>query len=430
VAGWLILGYVLLTLAAGGAIAYVIGAGSVLTFLALGQGDYLAILPQRMFSQLDVFAFLAMPLFILTGELMNRGGIAQALIDFSMSIVGRLKGGLGHVNILTSVFFAGISGSAAADAAALSNTLVPQMQRQGYTLNYAAAVTAASSIIGPIIPPSIILIFYGALMNTPIAALFAAGVLPGLMLAGVLLVVNGIAAHLYDHPGGKGAELPPLGPSFRKALPALLLPVIILSGVLFGFTTPAESAGIAVFAALIIGFAYRELDASKLRLACERTLMLLGAIFIILCAISAFSYITALAQWPQKISAFVVDLGLSKTQYLLVLNVVFLVAGMVMDVKAAVALLAPIFVPVAIGMGVDPVHLGIVICFNITVGLLSPPLGGVILIISTVTGANYWQLIKATFPFFVVEIVLLAALVAFPAISLALPTWLGLMPGQ
>ncbi|MEN8658754.1 MAG: TRAP transporter large permease subunit, partial [Marivita sp.] len=213
-----------------------------------------------------------------------------------------------------------------------------------------------------------------------------------------------------------------------KALPALLLPVIILAGVLFGYATPAESAAVAVFAALVIGFAYRELDLAKLRLAAERTLMLLGAIFIILCAISAFSYITALAQWPQRISAFVVGQGFDKVEYLLVINLVFLLAGMVMDVKAAVALLAPIFVPVAVTLGVDPVHLGIVICFNITVGLLSPPLGGVILIISTVTGANYWQLIKATLPFFLVEVALLAVLVAVPAISLTLPQWLGLLP--
>ena len=423
----LIVTYLLLSLAAGGAIAYVIGASSVLSFFALGQGDYLAILPQRMFSQLDVFAFLAMPLFILTGELMNRGGIAQALIDFSMAIVGRFKGGLGHVNILTSVFFAGISGSAAADAAALSNTLVPQMRRQGYSLNYAAAVTAASSIIGPIIPPSVILIFYGALMNVPIAALFAAGVVPGLLLAGVLLGVNAIYARVQDHPGGRHAELPALGPSLRKALPALLLPVIILCGVLFGLTTPAESAAIAVLAALLIGWAYGELDRRQLGLACERTLVLLGAIFIILCAISAFSYLTALAQWPQKITAFVLDMGLAPLQYLLVVNVVFLLAGMVMDVKAAVALLAPIFVPPALAMGVDPVHMGIVICFNISLGLLSPPLGGVILIISMVTGANYWQLIKATLPFFVIEVLLLAVLVMVPDVVLSLPVGLGLM---
>lgn len=426
--GWFILGYVLLTLAAGGAIAYVIGAGSVLSFVALGDAEYLAILPQRMFSQLDVFAFLAMPLFILTGELMNRGGIAKVLINLCMSIIGRLKGGLGHVNILTSVFFAGISGSAAADAAALSNTLVPQMQRTGYNLEYAAAVTAASSIIGPIIPPSVILIFYGALMNTPIAALFAAGILPGLLLAGVLLITNSIFAHVQDHPGGQNAELPPFWPSLFKALPALLLPIIILGGIIFGLATPVESAGVAVFFALIIGFAYRELDREKLVIAIERTLVLLGAIFIVLCAISAFSYLTALEQWPQKLSRTVAELDLSKTQYLLVLNFMFLLAGMIMDLKAALALLAPTFVPVAIGMGVDPVHLGIVICFNITIGLLSPPLGGVVLIISTVTGASYWRLIRATFPFLLIQICVLGILVAMPQISMALPRWLGLMP--
>lgn len=427
-AGWLILVYVAGTLASGAAIAYAIGAGSVLTFIAMDRASFLAILPQRMFSQLDVFAFLAMPMFILTGELMNRGGIAKALIDFSMCIVGRLRGGLGHVNILTSVFFAGISGSAAADAAALSSTLVPQMRRTGYSLDYAAAVTAASSIIGPIIPPSVILIFYGALMNTPIAALFAAGIVPGLLLAAVLLVANGVFARLHGHPGGRDAEVPAFGPAARRALPALLLPVIILSGVLFGLATPAESAAVAVAAAIVIGYGYGEMNLRRLRECAERTLVLLGAIFIILCAIAAFSYITALAQWPQKISATVLELGLSRGQYLFMLNVVFLLAGMVMDVKAAVALLAPIFVPVAISLGVDPVHLGIVVCFNITIGLLSPPLGGVILIISTVTGANYWRLIRATLPFFLIEVCVLALLTAVPQLSLALPTWLGLMP--
>jgi len=424
---FLITGYTILVILVGTALAYVIGSASVLSFIAVGRDSFLAILPQRMFSQLDVFAFLAMPLFILTGELMNRGGVAKALIDFSMALVGRLKGGLAHVNILASVFFAGVSGSATADAAALSNTLVPAMKDRGYSLNYAAAVTAASSIIGPIIPPSVILIFYGALMNTSVAALFAAGVVPGLMLAGTLLVLNAFFAHRYDHPGGAGLELPPLVGSFAKALPALSLPLIILGGVLFGFATPAESAGVAVVAAALIGFLYRELDWRALLKAGERTVILLGAIFIILCAISAFSYLAALLQWPQQIAKAVNDLGLSQTGYLLIINLVFLGAGMVMDVKAAGALFAPIFVPVALTLGVDPVHLGVVICFNITLGLLSPPLGGVVIIIATVTGANYWQLIRAVLPFFIAEICVLAVIVALPEISLALPRALGLM---
>ena len=425
--GTLVLIYAITSLMAGSAIAYFIGSTAVLSFIAGGNSLYLAILPQRLFSQLDVFAFLAMPLFILTGELMNRGGIAAALIDLSMSIVGRLKGGLGHVNVLTSVFFAGVSGSAVSDAAALSTTLVPEMERRGYTREYAAAITGASSIIGPIIPPSVILIFYGALMDTPVAALFAAGVVPGLLLATVLMALNTFFAYRYNHPGGNGIDLPKFLPSLLKALPALGLPVIILGGVLFGIMTPAEAAGVAVCAALIVGIAYGNLGMTEILMCLNRTAVLLGAIFIILVAISSFSHLAALEQWPQKIADLVVSLGLSKLQYLLVINVIFLFAGMVMDVKAAVALLAPIFVPVALQMGVDPVHLGIVICFNITTGLLSPPLGAVLIIIASVLEMDYWTLIRATLPFFLIEVLLLVILVLVPGLTTALPTALGLM---
>ncbi|PKR53014.1 TRAP transporter large permease [Thalassospira marina] len=415
-------------LLSGAAIAYVIGAASILTFILGDQANFMAALPQRLFSQLDVFAFLAMPLFIFAGDLMNRGGIASALIDFSMSLLGRLRGGLGHVNILTSVFFAGVSGSAVSDAAALGNSLVPEMQRRGYSLDYAVAITGASSIIGPIIPPSSILIFYGALMNTSVAALFAAGVVPGLLLAAMLMVMNAFYAWRDDHPGGVGsqADIPPIGKSFMRALPAMTLPVIILGGTLFGVMTPAEAAAVAVAAALVIGLAYRELDREAIRQSAIRTAVMLGALFIILCAISTFSYIAALDRLPQAIAAQITALGLGPLQYLMLVNVVFLIAGMAMDVKAAVALFAPIFVPVALAMGIDPVHLGIVICFNISTGLLSPPIGGVLLILATTCNINYWRLIRATLPFFFAEVALLIVLTFFPAISLALPHALGL----
>lgn len=422
----LILGLVSVGVLSGAAIAYVIGAASIFTFLLTDNARFMAVLPQRLFSQLDVFAFLAMPLFIFAGDLMNRGGLASALIDFCMSFLGRLKGGLGYVNIMTSVFFAGVSGSAVSDAAALGNALVPQMRRRGYSLDYAAAITGASSIIGPIIPPSSILIFYGALMETSVTALFAAGIVPGLMLAAVLMVMNAFYAWRYDHPGGLDAETPPILPSFVRALPAMALPIIILGGTLFGFMTPAEAAAVAVVAALLIGFAYRQLNGRAVWESAKRTAVLLGALFIILCAISTFSYIAALEQWPQAIAAQIERWGLSPLQYLMLINVVFLIAGMAMDVKAAVALFAPIFVPVALAMGVDPVHLGIVICFNITTGLLSPPLGGVLLILATTVDIDYWRLIRVTFPFFLAEVALLAVLTFFPAITLALPRALGL----
>ena len=223
------------------AIAYVIGGAAVLAFIATDNGRYLAILPQQIFSKIDVFALMAMPLFILAGELMNRGGITGALINLSMALVGRIRGGLGHVNILTSVFFAGISGSAVADAAALSNTLVPEMTRRGYTLTYASAITAASSIIGPIVPPSIILIFYGALMGTSVTALFLAGIVPGLILAAALLVLNAFYAMREQHPRVEKADMPPLLPTLLHSLPALSLPMIILGGIVFGLMTPTST---------------------------------------------------------------------------------------------------------------------------------------------------------------------------------------------
>lgn len=419
--------FLIATLMSGSAIAYFVGGATIIGFFSLDQTRYLAALPQRAMSQLDMFAFLAMPLFILTGELMNRGGVTEALIRFSLSMLGRFKGGMGHVNIMTSVFFAGISGSATADAAALGNTLVPAMERQGYSRDYAAAVTAASSIIGPIIPPSIILIFYGALMNTSVVALFAAGVVPGLLLAAVLMVVNAIMAHRYDHPGGKGSDIPPFWGSLVTALPALALPVIILSGILFGFMTPAEAAAVASIAALGVGLFYGRLTRRDVIESLNRTVMLSGAVFIILVAVATFGYLTSVEQLPRKLGALIGDLGLGPMGYMVVLNLIFLAAGMIMDVKAAVALLGPLLIPPAIVLGVDPVHMGILIGFNLTVGLLTPPLGGVLLILSTVVGIGYWRLVRAVLPFLIVELILLGVLIYVPAISLTLPRYLGLM---
>ncbi|MEX1035297.1 MAG: TRAP transporter large permease [Sneathiella sp.] len=417
--------FLIFALFCGTAIAYLVGGSAVLGFIVTDNSTFLAALPQRVFSQLDVFAFLAMPLFILVGELMNRGGIADALIRFSLTILGRLKGGLGHVNILTSVFFAGISGSATADAAALGNTLVPIMEKQGYARNYAVAVTAASSIIGPIIPPSIVLIFYGALMNTSVIALFAAGIVPGLLLAAMLMGLNTFFAYRDNHPGGRDAEIPEFIPAFTRALPALSLPVIILSGILFGIMTPAEAAAVAAVVAALVGFLYRELKFSDIVAAAHRTVILTGAIFVILVAIATFGYLSSLEQIPQKLVSSITELGLGATGYLLVVNLVLLVAGMLMDVKAAVALLAPLLVPPALLLGVDPTHMGILVGFNLTVGLLTPPFGGVLLILSTVTNVNYWTIVRAVVPFLIAELIFLGFLIFVPDISLALPRALG-----
>ncbi len=419
----------ILLLGSGLAIAYVIGGSTVLAFWATGNERYLAILPQQIFSKIDVFALMAMPLFILAGEFMNRGGVTTALINLSMALVGRFRGGLGHVNVLTSVFFAGISGSAVADAAALSNTLVPAMRARGYSLNYASAITAASSIIGPIVPPSIILIFYGALMGTSVTSLFLAGIIPGLILAAALIALNALFAWKEDHPKVSKEEAPDFLPTLLNSLPALLLPFIIVGGIVFGWTTPTEAAAIAVFAALGAGWFYEGLSWPNILEGLRRTAMLSGSIFIIICAVSALGYLGALERIPEAISSLVATLGLGPVGYMIVLNVVFLVAGMVLDIPVALALLVPLLAPVALANGADPVHLGIVLCFNLCIGLVSPPLGGCLLVVSTVTGVNYWRLARTIIPFVLVQIGVLILLVQFPELSLFLPRAFGFIGG-
>jgi tripartite ATP-independent transporter DctM subunit len=414
-------------LAGGTAVAYALGAASVLTFMASGNTQYLAIVPQRIFSQIDVFALMAMPLFILAGEIMNRAGITKALVDFAMSMLGRFKGGLGHVNVLASVFFAGISGSAVADAAALGNTLVPAMVARGYKPLYAAALTAAASVIGPIIPPSIVMIFYGAIMQTSVAALFVAGVIPGLMLAVVLFIANAWFARRDDHPGGAEADMPPFWPALWRALPALSLPVIILGGIVFGIVTPTEAAALTVVAALAVGYWYGGLSRSDLTQSLVQTAALTGAIFMILGAVACFSWLAGYEELPQHLAGFVTQLGLGKTEYLLMINLIFVVAGMVLDPPVALALLVPLLAPPAIALGTDPVHLGIVLCLNLTIGLITPPVGGCLLAVSTVCKVDYWSLARAILPFAVLEILLLVVIVLVPECSLFLPRMFGLL---
>ena len=423
---WLVPILLAILLASGLGLAYVVGATAVVSFLITENARYLAILPQKVFSQISVFALLSMPLFILAGELMNRGGVTKALIDVSMAMVGRIRGGLGHVNIMTSVFFAGISGSAVADAASLSNTLVPAMEQRGYTRLYAGAITAASSIIGPIVPPSIILIFYGAIMQTSVAALFVAGILPGLLLACALFALNGYYAVRDDHPRIEKGEAPPILPAIARALPALLLPLIIVGGIVLGWMTPTEAAAVAVIVAALAAIFYEGLKLEDVVESLRRTAMLTGSIFVVLCAIAAFGHLASLEKVPQAISALITDLGLGPVGFMLAMNLLFILAGMFLDIPMALALLVPLVAPVALANGADPVHLGIVICFNLTIGLVSPPMGGCLLIVSTVTGLNYWTLARAVIPFVLVEILVLGVLVFVPEISLYLPRAFGL----
>ena len=422
---WLVTLAGLAMLAAGAAVAYAIGAASVLSFFATDNARYLAILPQRVFSEIDVFALMAMPLFILTGEIMNRAGITRALVDLAMAMLGRFKGGLGHVNILASVFLAGISGSAVADAAALSNTIVPAMRDRGYSNLYAGALTAAASVIGPIIPPSIIMVFYGAIMQTSVAAMFIGGVVPGLLLAGALFAANVYFAHRHDHTGGRHEAAPPLLRSARHAAPSLLLPVIIMGGIVFGVVTPTEAAALAVLVAIAVGLYYGGLSWSGLREGIEQTASLTGSIFVILGAVACFSWLAGHHALPQALGAAVKDLTLNRWEYLTLINIIFFVAGTALEPPVLMALLVPLLGPPALALGIDPVHLGIVLSLNMTLGLITPPLGGCLLVVSAVTGVDYWSLSRAVLPFIVVETLVLVVITYVPDFTLFLPRLLG-----
>jgi tripartite ATP-independent transporter DctM subunit len=417
----------LLMMLAGAAVAYAAGAATVLAFFVTDNARYLAILPQRFFSQIDVFSLMSMPLFILTGEIMNKAGITRALIGLSMSLLGRLKGGLGYVNVMTSVFLSGISGSAVADAAALANTLVPAMREKGYSARYAGAITAAASMIGPIIPPSIIMIFYAAMMQTSVAALFVAGILPGLLLATVLFAGNFYYAHRDNHPGGRNADVPRFWPALRHAAPSLSLPIIIIGGIVFGVVTPTEAGALAVLAAVSVGWYYGGLTRASLRASVEHTAILTGTIFMVLGATAAFGWLAGHQQWLKGMAETVTGLGLGQVQYLLLINVIFILAGMVLDPPIALPLLVPLLGPLAVELGTHPVHLGLVLCLNLTIGMITPPFGGVLLIVSSVVKTDYWDLNKAVTPFALMQTALLFVIVLVPEISLFLPRLAGLI---
>ncbi|MEI9995588.1 MAG: TRAP transporter large permease [Rhizomicrobium sp.] len=418
-----------LLLAAGAGLAYVMGAGAVLAYVASGNGAFLAALPQRIFSSVDVFAFMAIPLFVLVGELMNRGGITRALVDLAVALVGRRRGALGYVNVLAGLFFAGISGAAMADAAALSSTLVPAMRERGYKDTYAGAITAASAILGPIIPPSIILVFYGAIMNVDVAALLAAGVGPGALLAVMLMLANWYFARRYGHPGGLSEDRVPFWPALWRALPALSLPVVIVGGIVFGWMTPTEAAGIAVAAAVAVGYFYRTLDVSSVGESIVRATILSGSIFAIIIAASGIGFVATLTGLPAAISHLAIDLGLGLWGYMAALTVLFLIVGVFLDTQIGLALIAPIVVPVAIAQGANPVHIGVAICLNLSIGLLAPPAGGVLIVTATTAGIPYWRLVRATLPFLVIEIAALLLVVFVPEISLLIPRHFGLLHG-
>jgi len=416
-----------LLLALGMPVGITIGVAGVIGILEMGP-RFMAMAPDRIFAGLDLFPFLAMPFFILAGEIMNRSGITSGLVKLADALVGWLRGGMAHSNMVASVMFAGITGSATADAAAFGNTLVPAMEKAGYKRSYACAVTAAGSIIGPTIPPSTLAIIYGSIMGVSIAGLFAAGILPGLLICFVCMALIALSAKRKGLPKGEsGPSLRAVGSAFREGFLAVLLPVFILGSILFGFATPTEAAAIAVAYALFVGgVLYRALTWSDLYAICVRTTRITGVIFLIIASATILGWWMTFNQIPQAIAEAMLTVSSNPQVVIGLIVLLLLMIGMVMDINATLIILAPVLAPLTLQLGMDPVHAGIMIILALNISLMTPPVGACLFVLASVTGEKVESITIELWPFIVAEVGILLVIAFWPNLTLFIPRLFGL----
>lgn len=418
-----------LLLLTGTPIAFSLGITAVFTFLKMEAPHFMQLVPSRFYSGVDMFALMAMPFFMLAGDIMNRIHITHRLVRLANALVGHIRGGLAHVNILVSIFFAGLTGAAVSDTAALGTMLIPSMEREGYDRKFAAAVTAASSIIGPIIPPSIIMVIYGSLMGVSIAGLFAAGIVPGVMVGVVLMLFAGVISKRRNYPiGEKRASLSEVLISAKGAIIPILMPIIILGGILSGVFTPTEAAAIAVFYALMVGlFVYRNLRWKDIPQLLYEMVKNSGSVFIILAAAAILGWILAMEQIPEMVGAAILSISDNKYIVLLIINAILLGLGMFMDMTAALIILGPILHPLAVSVGVHPLHFGIIMVVNLNIALMTPPLGACLFVSCGISKLSLEEISKEILPFILAEIAVLLLITYIPFFSLFIPRLLGLV---
>lgn len=408
-------------------IGFAIGMAGVAGLIGMGGTNFLAIGPSKIFNGLNIFPFLAMPFFILAGEVMNGIGITDRLVKLAQVLVGRFRGGLAHTNMLASVFFAGLTGSATADAAAFGRTLVPAMVKEGYKRDYACAVTAAGSIIGPTIPPSGLMVVYGSLMGVSIGGLFAAGILPGLVICLVCMAVIFIGGKRENLPkAARGASLGEVWRTFLSSLTALLMPVIILGGILGGIVTPTEAASIAVAYALFIGvFVYRTLTITAFYGMLVRTARITGVIFVIIAFAGILGWWMSFERIPQAIAEGVLGISSHPMAVIAIIIGILLIVGMVMDITAILIILAPVLVPLTEQIGLEPIHAGIIFVLALNISLMTPPVGACLFVLSSVTGEKLERISIKLAPFLIAEVCILFIFAFWEDAALLLPRAFG-----
>jgi len=396
-------------------------------FMAVGEFPYnIRLVATQMFSGVKSYPLLAIPLFILAGELMNESGITSRIIAFASVIVGRLRAGLALVNIWASVIFAGLSGSAVADTSALGRVFIPEMEKKGYPRDFAAAITAASSVIGPIIPPSIPVIIYALIVTgVSVPALFVAGIVPGLLLAVFLSIYVMIFAGHYEHqrePDNSGSK----GKILLEGIIPLLMPVFVVGSILMGVVTPTEAASFAVAYALIVGlFIFDEFKWSRLPIIFANAMRDSAVIMIIISAVAAANWLLNYNRVPNMITDFALQYMSVKWMFLCAVILLFLFVGLFLEGIAAMLVLVPILHPIAVSLGVDPTHFGILVIFNLMIGLITPPLGLCLFVADSIANVGLGRLIRQILPLFLVEFVVLVIITFVPDTVIGLPRLLG-----
>ncbi len=409
-------------LIAGVPVAVALAGSSMLFILLSGQVPDIVV-AHRMINGVDSFPLLAVPFFILAGNLMNTAGITNRIFDFAKACVGWLRGGLGHVNVGASVIFAGMSGAAVADAGGLGAIEIKAMRDADYDADFAVGVTAASSTIGPIIPPSLPMVIYGVMSGASIGQLFAAGFIPGLAMALALMLLVGYFAYKRNYPRDQAFSMVRFRDAFTGAFLSLLTPVIIVGGILAGLFTPTESAIAACVYATFLGLVvYRTLTWKRFLAVSFETIETTAVVLFIVAGASIFAWILTANRVTEQFVGLIFTVTENPYLVLLLVNLILIVVGCFMETIAAITILVPVLLPLVTKIGVDPVHFGVVMVLNLMIGLLTPPVGMVLYVLSRVSGVPFEQCVRATAPFLVPLVGVLLMVTFIPAISMWLPT--------
>jgi len=403
-------------------IAFCLGLSALISLMFI-KNIPLVVIAQKMFTGLDVFPFMAVPFFILAGDLMNQSGITKRLVNFSDILVGHIKGGLANITIISSMFFAGITGSAIADASAIGGMMIPAMKKKGFDTDFSAAVTASASVVGPIIPPSIPMVIFALLSGSSVGALFLAGVFPGILLAMSLVIVSYVYSCKRKYPRRvKKFQIKEVLIVCYNAIIPLIMPIIILGGILSGIFTATEASAVAVVYSLIIGFfVYHNLkliDVKKIFISTAKTT---GMVFLVIACANIFSWLISIERIPQLVEAFFIAHIDNRFLFLLVMNIMFLILGCFMEGTAAMIITTPIFLPIAEAYGVSPIMFGAIVVLNLMIGLITPPVGLCLYVVCGISNISLERISKAVVPFLIVEIIVLLMVTYCPPITLWLP---------